>query len=154
MPSYHAAETQYDEYWRKLLKVEKCIVKSSYEYMYLRLNAENRVFFCYMNCMGTRRKTWINLTAFEKILALMYHYLTVYWYRISHGLWLNMVLIQRVVCFLSPSLCTPWFLRNAAIFEKTWTIAKQFNSIQFIDQLRTLKGQQENCTYMNKQYAQ
>ena len=30
----------------------------------------------------------------------------------------------------------------------------QFNSIQFIDQLRALKGQQENCTYMNKQYAQ
>ena len=25
---------------------------------------------------------------------------------------------------------------------------------QFIDQLRALKGQQENCTYMNKQYAQ
>lgn len=46
---YHAAETQYYEYWCKLLKVEKCIVKSSYEYMYLRLNAENRVFFCYMN---------------------------------------------------------------------------------------------------------
>ena len=30
----------------------------------------------------------------------------------------------------------------------------QFNSIQFIDQLRALKGQQENCTQMNKQYAQ
>ena len=30
----------------------------------------------------------------------------------------------------------------------------QFNSIQFIDQLRALKGQQENCTCMNKQYAQ
>ena len=30
----------------------------------------------------------------------------------------------------------------------------QFNSIQFIDQSRALKGQQENCTYMNKQYAQ
>ena len=33
----------------------------------------------------------------------------------------------------------------------------QFNSIQFsffIDQLRALKGQQENCTLMNKQYAQ
>ena len=30
----------------------------------------------------------------------------------------------------------------------------QFNSIQFIDQLMALKGQQENCTYMNKQYAQ
>ena len=30
----------------------------------------------------------------------------------------------------------------------------QFNSIQFIDQLRALKGQQENCTYTNKQYAQ
>ena len=33
-------------------------------------------------------------------------------------------------------------------------ITIQFNSIQFIDQLRALKGQQENCTYMNKQYAQ
>ena len=29
----------------------------------------------------------------------------------------------------------------------------QFISIQFIDQLRALKGQQENCTLMNKQYA-
>ena len=28
----------------------------------------------------------------------------------------------------------------------------QFNSILFIDQLRALKGQQENCTYMK--YAQ
>ena len=27
-------------------------------------------------------------------------------------------------------------------------------SIQFINQLRALKGQQENCTYMNKQYEQ
>ena len=29
-----------------------------------------------------------------------------------------------------------------------------FNLIQFIYQLRALKGQQENCTLMNKQYAQ
>ena len=29
----------------------------------------------------------------------------------------------------------------------------QFNSIKFIDQLRALKGQQENCTYMNKQWS-
>ena len=32
--------------------------------------------------------------------------------------------------------------------------AIQFNSSQFIDQLRALKGQQENCTWMNKRYAQ
>ena len=28
----------------------------------------------------------------------------------------------------------------------------QFISIQFIDQLRALKGQQENCTKMNKKH--
>ena len=40
------------------------------------------------------------------------------------------------------------------LFWKSIFNSIQFNSIQFIDQLRALKGQQENCTYMNKQYAQ
>ena len=47
-------------------------------------------------------------------------------YRISHGLWCDMIFIQRVVCFLSPSLgegienTTSWI--KIISHHKTWEI--------------------------------
>ena len=40
---------------------------------------------------------------YEKIKMVLYHVIK----RISHGLWLDMIFIQFVVCFLSP--CIPIF---------------------------------------------